>query len=222
MTRLFDVLGPIMIGPSSSHTAGAARLGNLARALLGEKPVSALLMLHGSFAATYRGHGTDLALIGGLLGFGQDDPRLREAYSYAREFGLAVKIEPSDLGDVHPNTVKFELTGESGRHLSMTGVSVGGGKVEVVEIDGLTVSLTGEHWALVVSYVDKPGVVASITSCLARMSINIATMRVTRSGRGKMAVCITEVDQEIPDKVVEEITSQLWVKRVILINPLGT
>lgn len=218
MTRLLDVLGPIMIGPSSSHTAGAARLGYLARALLGEPPVHADVVLHGSFAATFRGHGTDLALVGGLLGFSPDDERIRDAMKYAADAGLSVHIEPGDLGDVHPNTVRMVLRGASGRELTVTGSSVGGGRVEITELSGLPVSLTGERNALVAMYPDRPGVVASITAALAGAGINIATMRVTRSGRGKKAVCVIEVDGDIPVDVVRSVSVIPGMQRVIAVG----
>lgn len=213
--RLLDVLGPVMIGPSSSHTAGAARLGRLARILLGEPPARAVVTLHGSFAATYSGHGTDLALVGGLLGFRPDDERIREAFLHARAAGLDVTIRTADLGEVHPNTARFDLEGISGRRTSVTGCSPGGGRVEVTEIDGLKVSLTGERPALVATYPDRPGVAAAITGILAREGINIASMRITRAGRGKTAICIIESDQPIPPTVRTEIAGLPGMHRVI-------
>lgn len=219
MPGLFDVLGPIMIGPSSSHTAGAARLGKLARILLGEPPKEAVLTLHGSFAATYKGHGTDLALVGGLLGFSPDDDRIKDAFKYAKEVGLKVKFQTKDLGDVHPNTVKFELVGIRGRTLSMTGSSIGGGKVEIFEISGLPVSISAEKPSLVATYPDRPGVISSISSILAGEKINIASMRVTRSGRGKLAIAVIEVDQAIPDKVVKDIADIQGLLKVIAVHP---
>lgn len=204
-----------MIGPSSSHTAGAARLGRLARILLGEPPAKALITLHGSFAATYRGHGTDLALVGGLLGFGTDDERIRDAFNHASAAGLHVRIETADLGNVHPNTVRLDLEGVSGKKISVTGSSLGAGKVEVTEIDGLKVSLTGEQPGLVVTYPDRPGVAAAITGVLAREGINIAGMRITRAGRGKTAICIIECDQEIPQSAIREIEGLPGIQKLV-------
>lgn len=217
MTRLLDVLGPVMIGPSSSHTAGAARLGRIARQLLGESPKEAEITLHGSFAATFRGHGTDLALVGGLLGFMPDDPRIRESFSYAEKAGLNVSIVPGDLGDVHPNTVRMRLSGVN-REITVTGSSVGGGKVEVTEILGLPISLTGERNALVTTFPDKPGIIASITAVLAKAEVNIATMRVARSGRGRTAVCIIEVDHDIALNTVHAVKSLPAVDKVIVVE----
>lgn len=217
MPSLFDVLGPIMIGPSSSHTAGAARLGNLARALLGEPPVQATVTLHGSFAATCQGHGTDLALVGGLLGFSTDDNRIRQAFDYAKQAGLEVFMAAKDLGDVHPNTVRLELVGLSGKAISVTGSSIGGGRVEVFEISGLPVSISGERPTLVVRYQDRPGIIAAVTQAFAAMDINIATMRVTRPGRGKMAIAVIETDQEIPGELVEAVRRYSSVEQVICV-----
>ncbi len=217
MTRLLDILGPVMIGPSSSHTAGAARLGFIARQLLGEPPVSAEIGLHGSFAATVRGHGTDLAIVGGLLGFLPDDERIRDAHRYGRDAGLEFTITPVDLGDVHPNTVRMRLRGAT-KEIVVKGSSIGGGKVEVTEIAGLPVSLTAERDTLVVSYPDKPGIVASITSVLAKAGVNIATMRVARSGRGRTAITMIEVDSSISTETVSAVTALPSVESVIVVE----
>lgn len=216
--RLLDVLGPIMIGPSSSHTAGAARLGNLARALLADEPAKAVITLHGSFASTHRGHGTDLAVVGGLLGFAPDDVRLKDSFDYAAARGLEVQIHLADLGDVHPNTVRFELVASTGKRVTVTGSSLGGGRVEITDVDGLPVSITGERPTMVAVYPDRPGVVAAITAVLSRAGLNIATMRVTRSGRGKTAICVVEVDQEIPPEVISEVSRLPVIERVIAIK----
>lgn len=207
-----------MIGPSSSHTAGAARLGRLARCLLGEPPVKAVITLHGSFAATYRGHGTDLALVGGLLGFAPDDERIRDAFRWAEIEGLEVAIGTGDLGRVHPNSVRFDLQGATGKGLTAVGSSIGGGRVEIVEIWGLPVSISGQQPTLVAIYPDRPGVVAAITAQLASRSINIATMRVTRSGRGKRAVAVLEVDQQVPAEVVDAIARLPEMERVVWVE----
>ncbi len=220
LNRLFDVLGPIMIGPSSSHTAGAARLGNLARRLLGDEPVSADMALHGSFAATYKGHGTDLALIGGLLGFAPDDERLPDSPSHAAKAGLSFKIYEADLGDVHPNTVRFRLCGRKGKKVEVTGSSVGGGKVVITEVSGLQVHFTGESDTLVATYTDRPGVIASITAVLAKGAVNIASMRVTRSGRGKTAVCIIEADKKFNSDIVREVESIPLIDKLTVIEKL--
>ncbi len=176
-------------------------------------------MLHGSFAATYRGHGTDLALTGGLLGFAPDDERIRDAFGWACREGLEVCFNSGDLGDVHPNTVRFSLVGETGKTLNLVGSSVGGGKVEITEILGLQVALTGEMPTIVTTYADMPGIIAAMTSMLAEANINIAAMRVTRTGRGETAICIIETDQEIPGQVVDTIGAMPEVLGINAIHP---
>ncbi|MEW6725336.1 MAG: L-serine ammonia-lyase, iron-sulfur-dependent subunit beta [Bacillota bacterium] len=197
---VFDMIGPIMIGPSSSHTAGAARLGQLARSILGGQPVRARILLHGSFAETGAGHGTDLALVAGLLGLGPDDERIVDAFQLADAAGLQYNFERVDLGRVHPNTVRFVL--EAGdRRVMVTGSSVGGGRVLVTAIDQFPVELSGEYDALVVSYLDQPGVISKISSLLAMDNVNIAQMRVSRAEKGARALMILEVDQPVADEV---------------------
>lgn len=173
--------------------------------------------LHGSFAATFRGHGTDLALVGGLLGFMPDDERIRDSFRYAREAGLNVVLDQGDLGDVHPNTVRMRLRGAT-KDVTLTGSSVGGGKVEITEISGLPVSLSGERNALVAMYQDRPGIVASVTAVLARAEVNIATMRVARSGRGRTAICIIEVDRGVPEAAVASLRALPAIERLIAVE----
>src|SRR5699024_9098546 len=151
----FDIVGPVMIGPSSSHTAGAARIGAVARALLGSQPVEARIELHGSFARTGRGHGTDKALVGGLLGFAPDDTRLRDAMALARQQGMAVHIAAVDLPDAHPNTARLYLRAAGGRTLEVQGCSVGGGSIRITGMDGMEVLLTGESPTLIVVHRDE-------------------------------------------------------------------
>ncbi|MBP8613417.1 MAG: L-serine ammonia-lyase, iron-sulfur-dependent, subunit beta [Firmicutes bacterium] len=215
MPGLFEVLGPIMIGPSSSHTAGAVRLGNVARSLLDETPSEVRIWLHGSFAATYQGHGTDLALVGGLLGFSVDDDRLKKSFEYAKEQGMKVSLSAEDLGDVHPNSVKISLVGINGGTVTLTGSSVGGGRVEVFDVDGLPVSFSGEKPTMLVQYQDRPGIIAGVTSIFADMNINIATMKVSRQGRGKSAIAVIEADEHIPDRVTESVRAHPGVGKVV-------
>ena len=164
---VFDIVGPVMIGPSSSHTAGACRLGGLALAVFGSPPSRAHILLHGSFASTGPGHGTDLALVAGLLGMHPDDARIPRAFEIADEAGLSVSFAEVDLGDAHPNTAVFELEDASGRLMGVRGSSLGGGDVVVTEIDGFEVEVTGDLPVLVVGHVDRPGVIAAVTGLLA-------------------------------------------------------
>ncbi len=218
MTRqrsLFEIIGPVMVGPSSSHTAGACRLGRLARAILGGTPRAARLTLHGSFATTGRGHGTDRALMGGLLGYAPDDVRLKDALELAEEEGLAAfTIDEADLGDVHPNTARLELTDAQGREWVVQGSSLGGGDVEVTLVDDFPVQLTGELPALVVVHHDQPGVVAAVTARLAADVINIAGMQVSRERRGARALMVIETDQPVPDEVAASLAALEGVAEV--------
>lgn len=202
MGSIFDIIGPVMIGPSSSHTAGAVRLGLAGRAIIGGQPVRARLGLHGSFAQTYRGHGTDLALVAGLLGMAPDDQRIPEALELAPATGLSADFELIDLGDeAHPNTVKMQLTSAAGAETTVVGSSIGGGRIVVSRIDQFEVAFHGEYHALILSYQDRPGVIAKVTSLLATDEVNIAAMRVSREARGSQALMIIEVDQPVSPEV---------------------
>lgn len=216
---LFDLIGPVMIGPSSSHTAGAARIGLTARMLLGEEAVRAEIGLHGSFAKTYRGHGTDRALVGGLLGMAVDDPRLRDSLSLARERGLTVLFAPVSIRGAHPNTVRMTITGVTGRMLTLEAASVGGGNIEIRRLDGLNVDFTGKENTLIIHHTDAPGVIAAVTGVLAQVRLNIATMQVYRRRAGADAMMVLELDgapeEALLDKLrgLPEIQSATFLKR---------
>jgi L-serine dehydratase len=212
MVSLFDILGPVMVGPSSSHTAGACRLGLMARAILGGTPDRAHIRLHGSFAATGEGHGTHRALVGGLLGLPPDDLRLRQAYEEAREEGLEWEFEVVDLGaDAHPNTAILRV--ERGAEVvEIRGASVGGGRVEVTEVDGFPVALEGDYHTLVALAHDEPGTIAQIAGIFSKDGVNLATMRVDRTGRHKDALMTIEADEPISDSALEEIRSFPWLR----------
>lgn len=198
----FDIIGPVMVGPSSSHTAGAVKIGNIARKLLNTRVQNADILFHGSFLATGRGHGTDKALIAGLLGFSVDDPRIPESFRYAGEAGMSFVMSGADLGDVHPNSVKLLLSGADGKKIEVVAASVGGGAIRVTEVDGLPANFSGDYPTLVVNNLDQPGHVTEITSMLSHKSINIATMQLYRSSKGGNAVIVLECDQEVPDTAI--------------------
>ena len=198
----FDIIGPVMVGPSSSHTAGAVKIGNIARKLLGAPVKKADIFFHGSFLATGKGHGTDRALIAGLLGFAVDDSRIPDSFRYAEEAGMEFTLSGIDLGDVHPNTVKLHLWGEDARNIKITAASVGGGAIKVTEIDGLPANFSGDYPTLIVNNLDQPGHVTEITSMLSHKSINIATMQLYRSSKGGTAVIVLECDQEVPESAI--------------------
>lgn len=221
MHGVFDIIGPVMVGPSSSHTAGAARLGRMARTILGEQPSAVEIGLHGSFAQTYRGHGTDKALVAGLLGLKPDDAHIKDALSSAPQQGLDVDFKTIDLGDTaHPNTVLFHLTGVSGRKVKIIGASTGGGSIKITEIDGYSVELTGEYYTLISIHQDKPGVIALVTHILAQEGVNIAFMRVSRREKGSQALAIIEADLSIPKHILTAVQSIPAVKLALLIPPL--
>ncbi|MHB0947450.1 MAG: L-serine ammonia-lyase, iron-sulfur-dependent subunit beta [Gemmatimonadaceae bacterium] len=214
MVSLLDIIGPVMVGPSSSHTAGACRLGLLARCLVGGTPQRARIELHGSFARTGEGHGTDKAIVGGLLGFRPDDERLRTALEIVEHEGLDYRFEKTTLGeehDVHPNTVRISLE-RGDRSAVMTGSSLGAGRVLVTNIDGYPVEVTGNYNTIVLVAEDIRGSIARIAGIFAEHSLNIATLRLTRKERGGDAFMVIEID-EVPDETVrDEIRALPWVR----------
>ncbi|MDU2064041.1 MAG: L-serine ammonia-lyase, iron-sulfur-dependent subunit beta [Sporomusaceae bacterium] len=220
MKSVFDIIGPVMIGPSSSHTAGAARLGRLARKILGEEVRQVQVKFHGSFAQTYRGHGTDRAIVAGLLDMAADDERLPEALELAKTAQIEIEFLKCDLGDVHPNTVCLEMTGRSGRRAEVTGSSLGGGSIIVNRINGYQVELTGEYFTLITIHQDKPGIVALITHILAQAGVNVAFMRVSRSERGAQALLILEADEPIAESVYEVVSNLPRIELAMLVPPL--
>lgn len=217
---VFDVIGPNMVGPSSSHTAGAASIALLAGKMIGEKITKVTFTLYGSFAKTYKGHGTDKALVGGILGFGTDDMRIRDSFSIAKESGLEFDFvcNNSDDEDIHPNTVDMEIIGQSGRKLNVRGESLGGGKVMLTRINGVKVQFTGEYHALIVIQRDNPGVVAGITSVLSSWDVNIAYLRVFREEKGGLAYTIVESDEEISEKAIEVIKKNPAIQDIMLVK----
>ena len=203
MINIFDMMGPVMVGPSSSHTAGAARIGNMGRTLLGEEVAHADIGLHGSFAETGFGHGTDRALLAGLLGMKPDDLRIPNAYEEANRAGMAYSFRTVELRDAHPNTALLELTGKSGKQLTLQASSIGGGAIVVNKIDGIDVNFTGDFNTLIVRNQDESGSVAAITSILSQVHINVANMSVNRHRRGGDALMVIETDQHIKPRQVE-------------------
>lgn len=216
---VFDIMGPIMIGPSSSHTAGAARLGRLARLVFKKKIVKADIYLHGSFAETYRGHGTDRALVGGILGFKPDDNRIKDSLKIANSEGIGISFNKIKLRDVHPNTVKIKLSGEE-EELTLIGSSTGGGEITVSQIDDYEVDIDGKLPTLWVLHLDRPGEVGVITSILGRYSLNIAFMKVFRRKRGKVGSSIIELDQSVDAEIIQQLVNLPDVILVRYIPPL--
>lgn len=216
---LFDVLGPNMIGPSSSHTAGACSIALLARKMLGEQPAKAEFILYGSFAKTYKGHGTDRALLGGIMGFATDDLRIPRAYELAARQNIHWNFSCNELEtEVHPNTVDIRLTGISQKTVSLRGESIGGGKVRIVRINGIEVDFSGEYNTLIVVHRDRVGMAAHITSCLSGGNINIAFMKLFREAKGDIAYCIVEFDGTLPEGIAQKIREKEDVETTMLIQ----
>lgn len=195
--NVFDILGPVMIGPSSSHTAGAARIGRITRALLGSPAVQAKILLHGSFAKTYRGHGTDKALIAGIMGMTTDDERIRFSPELAEKSGLKVEITTGEIEGAHPNTAQITLTNDQGRTVSLQGSSIGGGNIIVNKVNGMEVCITGQYTTLIVLHRDAPGTIASVTEVVAEAGANICNFRLSRQEKGGDAVMTIELEGSI-------------------------
>ena len=218
--NVFDIVGPVMIGPSSSHTAGAARIGRIARSLLGERAVRADILLHGSFAKTYRGHGTDKALVAGILGMRPDDPRIRHSLELAAATDLDVQIRPVELAGAHPNTAVIALVGETGRRVKMQASSVGGGNVLVTSVDGMAVEITGQHPTMIVLHRDVPGLIAAVTDVLSDGGVNICNFRLSRDRRGGTAVMSIEMDSAPGEALAQAVSALPNVLRVTKIDSL--
>lgn len=217
---IFDIIGPIMIGPSSSHTAGANKIGYLAKNIVGEEIKKVKFGLHGSFAKTYKGHGTDRALLAGIMGMSSDDERIRNAFIIADQVGLKYSFKEIELEGVHPNTVKMDITGVSGNTWEIVGSSIGAGKIKIIEINGMKMEFDGEYYTLLTVHRDLPGIIAYITNILAKNNVNIAFMKLYREEKNKNAMLIVEADQDIPDGVVKKVKENENVLSVKVLRAL--
>ena len=216
---IFDVIGPVMVGPSSSHTSGAATIAWMARQIFSGTPVKATFTLYGSFSETYKGHGTDRALIGGMLGYKSDDVRIRNAYEEAVKNGLRVDFIVDSETDVgHPNTVDVVMESADGHTLLIRGVSVGGGRVRIRRLNDIEVDFTGEYSTMIVGHQDKTGTVAFITKCLAEAKVNVATLKLFREGKGLKAFTVIETDSFVSEELKDRILQYETVTSVDLIE----
>jgi L-serine dehydratase len=215
---IFDVLGPIMIGPSSSHTAGAARLAYIARLIVAAPFHHVDFFLHGSFAQTYRGHGTDKALVAGALGMREDDERLVNSFEMAEKAGLTYRFLPIELENAHENTVKMVFKLDSGSESVIIGSSLGGARILITEIDGFPTEYHATSPTLLITQQDTRGVISKITSVLAAIEINIGVMKLSRKDKGSLASCIIETDEPIPEEVGEILSRIPQIHRVRIIN----
>lgn len=203
---ILDVMGPVMVGPSSSHTAGTARIGRVAREILDEDPTRVHFFLHPPLAATYRGHGSDFALVGGSIGLNVDDPRIPEAIRIAEQMDVDITFSEEDQGDVHPNTVRVEIKGKT-REAEIVGSSIGGGVIEVFKINGFQTRFKGDSPTLLLFYRDRPGMIAEVAAIIADEGINIASLYCSRKQRGKDAFMEIDVDSPVSDSALERIGS---------------
>lgn len=218
--NVFDIVGPVMIGPSSSHTAGAARIGRVARALLGTDAARAEILLHGSFAKTYKGHGTDKALVAGILGMKPDDPRIRNSLQLAAQEGLKVELVPGSIENAHPNTARVTLWDREGRQISVQGASVGGGSILITQVNGMSVEISGQFVTLIILHRDAPGTIAAVTEYMSELGVNICNFRLARQYKGGTAVMIIEVDGKIPKGANEHIGSLPNIIRSTMLEPV--
>ena len=216
---IFDVIGPVMVGPSSSHTSGAASIAWMARQIFSGTPVKATFVLYGSFAETYKGHGTDRALIGGMLGYRSDDKRIRDAYAHARSNGLEVEfVVDKDTAVSHPNTVDVIMEAADGHKLLIRGESLGGGRVRICRLNNIRVDFTGEYSTMLIGHLDVTGTVAYITNCLAEAKVNVATLKLFREDKGKRAYTVVEADSFISEELKDKILEYETVSSVDLIE----
>jgi L-serine dehydratase len=217
----FEIIGPRMIGPSSSHTAGAARLGKIAGKLANYDVKRVKFILHGSFAKTYKGHGTDRALMAGILGMKESDEKLKNSLKIAEDKDIDYEFLEDDLGEVHPNTVKFMIEKSDGRKIELMGSSIGGGNIKIIELNGLKLEFTGQYPTIITRHSDHPGIIAKITKILAYYKINIAFMSVYRQDKGQDAFMVIESDNRLEPKLVEYIQKSVdEIKNIYLINSI--
>lgn len=216
---VFDILGPVMIGPSSSHTAGAARLGKMAKEIADDSFIKVTFYLHGSFAKTYKGHGTDRALVAGILGMEPSDERIRESLKIAKEKGIEIEFVEKDLGYEHPNTVKIVFSYKDKDDYYIIGSSIGGGNILITNINGNKVTFSGNYPTILIRYMDQKCSISRISSILAKENKNIATMKVSREG--KIATMVMEIDNPIEDKIIENISNLDEIIYITGINPIG-
>lgn len=214
---VFDILGPIMIGPSSSHTAGAQRLGRAARSIAGDDFKSVTFLLHGSFAKTYKGHGTDKALTAGILGMDTQDENIKNSLPIAEKKGIKISFAAADLGDVHPNTVKIIFHRNDGSDFYVTGSSIGGGNIIITDINGNIVEFNGQYPIIIIKHKDRVGMISKMSSIVAASGINIASFKVDRELKGEIATAVIETDTKISKSTEEKL---LGIKGVVSVNSI--
>lgn len=216
---VFDIVGPNMIGPSSSHTAGAARLGKTASKIAGKPVKEVKFLLHGSFAETYKGHGTDKAIVGGILGFQPDDARIKESFKLAEQAGVKFEFIKTDLGDnVHPNTVKIEMVLEDGSKSTVMGASIGGGNIKLTEMDGLALDFNGARSAVVLEIKDIPGAVSFVTGLLAHNNKDIATMSTNKPARSEYTFVTIETAEKLEADLIDQLRKFEVIAKIVVLD----
>ncbi|MDR2363567.1 MAG: L-serine ammonia-lyase, iron-sulfur-dependent subunit beta [Spirochaetaceae bacterium] len=218
LMNVFDIIGPIMIGPSSSHTAGALRIAAAARNILGGEPYSAEIGLAGSFARTGKGHGTDKALVAGLLGMASDDERIRDSFAIARERGLEIRFSEIRIPKAHPNTARLFLTGQDRRECSVQGASIGGGNIIITNVNGMETDFSGSADTLIIAHKDMPGMIAEVASLMAEQGINIGNFRLNRPHRGYQAVMVLEIDGGMNEEIAGKLRGLPHIDRVVFVK----
>ncbi len=213
---VFDIIGPIMVGPSSSHTAGAVKIGSVARNLFKQRPDKLTISLYGSFAKTYQGHGTDVALVSGVLGFDTFDERIPQALQIAKEQNLEVEIIKETTITEHPNTAKLKLF-KGDKQIEIVGISIGGGKIHITELNNFKLNTSGENPAILVVHNDKSGMIAKITNILFQWKINIGHMEMSRKEKGQQAIMVIEVDENFDDHMIDEMEQLQDIIQVVKI-----
>lgn len=216
--NVFDIIGPVMIGPSSSHTAGACRIGLIARKLLPTVPREAYITFVGSFAKTYHGHGTDRAVIAGILGMNPDDNRLPDSLKLAKDSGLTYHINTAEMPKCHPNTAIIRLIGDNNTEIEIEGASIGGGNILITKLNGMTSAFTGENNTVIVAHNDAPGVIADVASSFAVYGINIGNFRLARPKKGQQAMMTLEIDGEATPQIIELLNHQPNVTQVVYLK----
>lgn len=214
---IFDIVGPVMIGPSSSHTAGAARIGKMTHKFTGDQIKKVVFYLHGSFAKTYRGHGTDKALLAGVLGFSESDARLKQAFEIAKSRGIGYEFVEAELGDVHPNSVKIVVEKLDGSLISLVGSSIGGGNIQIIQLNGIDLTISGDHPTIIAKHTSKKGILPGMTDIMTRHNYDILFMSFYKKNKDGEGIIVVEVADEVGEEAIAEIKTMSGITDVYLI-----
>ncbi len=217
---LFGILGPSMIGPSSSHTAGAVRIGRMCRSVARGDIAAATFFLHGSFAQTYKGHGTDRALVGGLLGMNTDDERIINSLELAKKENMKIQFLPTNLGNYHPNTVRAEMVNKNGDTCNLIASSIGGGEIQIISVNGFPANISGIYDALIIRHMDKVGMISKIAALFEKNKLNIVSLYNNRESKGKIAITIIEIDGDVPEYLADLVSKIDGILSISVVNKI--